>query len=83
MEVFYIELGAEVYHESLPHVAGMEECVFLVHGTLKMMIGGKELITRRKQKIYELVQVSERCYYINCPAKMGVYAAVAGNTGKQ
>ena len=23
--------------------------------------------------MYELVQVSERCYYINCPAKMGVY----------
>ena len=23
--------------------------------------------------MYELVQVSERCYYINCPAKIGVY----------
>ncbi len=23
--------------------------------------------------MYELVPVSERCYYINCPAKMGVY----------
>ena len=23
--------------------------------------------------MYELVQVSEKCYYINCPAKIGVY----------
>ena len=25
--------------------------------------------------MYELVQVSEKCYYINCPAKIGVYLA--------
>ncbi len=25
--------------------------------------------------MYELVQVSEKCYYINCPAKIGVYVA--------
>lgn len=25
--------------------------------------------------MYELIQVSERCYYINCPAKIGVYLA--------
>ena len=29
--------------------------------------------------MYELVQVSEKCYYINCPAKIGVYAAEKGN----
>ena len=23
--------------------------------------------------MYELVQVSEQCYYVNCPAKIGVY----------
>lgn len=23
--------------------------------------------------MYELVQVSDRCYYINCPAKIGIY----------
>lgn len=23
--------------------------------------------------MYELIQVSEQCYYINCPAKIGVY----------
>ena len=25
--------------------------------------------------MYELVQVSDKCYYINCPAKIGVYVA--------
>ena len=30
---------------------------------------------RRTQKMYELVQVSDKCYYINCPAKIGVYVA--------
>lgn len=25
--------------------------------------------------MYELVQVSEKCYYINCPAKIGVYVS--------
>ncbi len=25
--------------------------------------------------MYELVQLSEKCYYINCPAKIGVYVA--------
>lgn len=25
--------------------------------------------------MYELVQISDRCYYINCPAKIGVYLA--------
>ena len=25
--------------------------------------------------MYELIQVSEKCYYINCPAKIGVYLA--------
>ncbi len=27
--------------------------------------------------MYELVQVSEKCYYINCPAKIGVYVSDA------
>ena len=29
--------------------------------------------------MYELVQVSEKCYYINCPAKIGVYVADRDN----
>ncbi|MDE5909962.1 MAG: XRE family transcriptional regulator [Lachnospiraceae bacterium] len=51
LEVFYIEFDAGVRHESLPHVAGVEEYVFLVHGTLKMVIGGKEVVLQEKQSI--------------------------------
>ena len=29
--------------------------------------------------MYELVQVSEECYYINCLAKIGVYLVDSGN----
>ena len=29
--------------------------------------------------MYELVQVGEKCYYINCPAKIGVYVADKDN----
>ena len=29
--------------------------------------------------MYELVQVSEKCYYINCPAKIGVFVADKDN----
>ena len=29
--------------------------------------------------MYELVQVGEKCYYINCPAKIGVYVADGEN----
>ncbi|MCM1535766.1 MAG: MBL fold metallo-hydrolase [Clostridium sp.] len=28
--------------------------------------------------MYELVQISEKCYYINCPAKIGIYVADRG-----
>lgn len=51
VEVFYIEFDAGVCHESLPHVAGVEEYVFLVWGILKMVIGGKEVLLREKQSI--------------------------------
>jgi len=30
-------------------------------------------------EMYELVQVSDKCYYINCPAKIGVYVPDADN----
>ncbi len=29
--------------------------------------------------MYELAQVSEKCYYVNCPAKIGVYVADKDN----
>lgn len=29
--------------------------------------------------MYESVQISDKCYYINCPAKIGVYIAHENN----
>ena len=51
LEVFYIEFDAGVKHGSLPHVAGVEEYVFLVQGTLEMVIGGKEVFLQERQSI--------------------------------
>lgn len=51
LEVFYIEFDAGIKHCSLPHVAGVEEYVFLVQGTLKMTIGGKEVFLPERQSI--------------------------------
>jgi len=51
VEVFYIEFDAGVQHESLSHVAGVEEYVFMVQGTLKMVIGGEEVTLQEKQSI--------------------------------
>jgi len=51
LEVFYIEFDAGVQHDSLPHVVGVEEYVFLVQGTLKMVIGGKEVFLQERQSI--------------------------------
>lgn len=31
--------------------------------------------SKEEVKMYELKQISEKCYYINCPAKIGVYVA--------
>ena len=58
VEVFYIEFDAGVRHESLSHVAGVEEYVFLVQGTLKMVIGGKEVLLQEKQSIRFRADVS-------------------------
>lgn len=51
VEVFYIEFDAGVKHDSLPHVEGVEEYIFLVQGALKMIIGGEEVILQEKQSI--------------------------------
>ena len=51
VEVFYIEFDVGVRHESLPHVASVEEYVFMVHGTLKIVIGRKEVVLQEKQSI--------------------------------
>ena len=51
VEVFYIEFDAGVQHDSMPHVEGVEEYIFLVQGALKMIIGGKEVFLLEKQSI--------------------------------
>ncbi len=51
VEIFYIEFDAGVRHESLPHVAGVEEYVFLVQGTLTMTLGDKEVCLQEKQSL--------------------------------
>ena len=51
LEVFYIEFDAGVQHDSMPHVEGVEEYIFLVQGALKMIIGGKEVVLQEKQSI--------------------------------
>jgi len=38
-------------HDSLPHVAGVEEYILPVQGTLKMVIGKKEVFLQERQSI--------------------------------
>ena len=65
VEVFYIEFDAGVRHESLPHVTGVEEYVFLVHGVLKMVIGGKEVLLQEKQSIRFEADISHAYHNIS------------------
>ncbi len=71
VEAFYIEFNAGVRHESLPHVTGVEEYVFLVQGTLKMVIGGKKVLLQEKQSIRFRADVSH--VYHNASEKSGRY----------
>ena len=65
VEVFYIEFDAGVHHGSMPHVAGVEEYVFLVYGTLKMVIGGKEVLLQEKQSIRFRADVSHAYHNVS------------------
>lgn len=51
VEVFYIEFDIGVKHNSMPHVEGVEEYVFLTKGSLKMIIAGEEVVLQEKQSI--------------------------------
>lgn len=62
VEAFYIEFDAGVHHDSFPHVEGVEEYVFLVQGSLKMIIGGKEVLLQEKQSIRFRADI-EHAYY--------------------
>ena len=63
--MFYIEFDAGVRHESLLHVAGVEEYVFLVQGTLKMVIGRKEVQLEEKQSIRFRADVSHAYHNVS------------------
>ncbi len=65
VEVFYIEFGAGVRHSSFPHVAGVEEYVFLVQGTLKMVIGREEVLLQEKQSIRFRADISHEYHNIS------------------
>ena len=65
VEVFYIEFDAGVHHDSVPHVEGVEEYIFLVQGTLKMIIGGKEVVLQEKQSIRFLADVSHAYHNVS------------------
>lgn len=58
VEIFYIEFDSRVRHESAAHVEGVEEYIFLLQGTLKLAIGGKEAVLYEKQSIRFRADVS-------------------------
>lgn len=51
VEVFYMEFEAGIKHHSLAHVTGVEEYIFLVQGTLDMVLGGKKVTLQEKQSL--------------------------------
>ncbi len=65
VEVFYIEFDAGVQHRSLSHVAGVEEYVFLVQGTLKMVIGRAEVLLQEKQSIRFRADISHEYHNVS------------------
>lgn len=65
VEVFYIEFDAGVQHDSLPHVEGVEEYIFLVKGALKMVIGGEEVVLQERQSIRFLADVPHAYYNVS------------------
>ncbi len=65
VEVFYIEFDAGVQHGSFPHVAGVEEYVFLVQGTLEMVIGGKKVFLQEKQSIRFRADISHEYHNVS------------------
>ena len=51
VEVFYAAVAPGIRQNSLLRVAGAEEYVFLVQGTLKMVTGQEEVFRQEKQHI--------------------------------
>lgn len=67
VEVFYIEFEAGAEHQSLPHVAGVEEYIFLTQGTLIMLIGGKEVHLEERESLRFRADIPHT--YLNYSAK--------------
>lgn len=57
VEAFYLAFDAGVRHDSAPHVKGVEEYVFLIKGTLKMVVNGEEIVLAEKQSLRFLADV--------------------------
>lgn len=51
VEIFYIEFDAGVQHSSERHADGVEEYVFVIHGTLEMVLGQERVVLKEKQSI--------------------------------
>ena len=65
VEVFYITFDAGVRHDSLPHVEGVDEYIFLVQGTLQMIIGGERITLQEKQSIRFRADVPHAYYNVS------------------
>ncbi len=65
VEVFYITFDAGVRHDSLSHVEGVEEYVFLVKGTLQMIVGGEQITLQEKQSIRFRADVPHAYYNVS------------------
>ena len=65
LEVFYIEFDAGVMHDSLPHVAGVEEYILPVQGNLKMVIGGNEVFLQERQSIRFGADISHKYHNVS------------------
>lgn len=50
-EAFYIEFDPKTKHRSLAHDTGVEEYILMVYGTLKVVIGEKEIVLKEKQSL--------------------------------
>ena len=51
VEVFFLELEAQVSHPSEPQRRGVEKYIFVTEGTLMVIIGGEEVVLTSEQSL--------------------------------
>ncbi len=51
VEVFYMEFDGGVRHCAEPHIKGVEEYVFVISGTMKIIVEGQEILLSEKQSM--------------------------------